>query len=264
MIQDDATPLDLAHARMSAAPEDDAARLRYYEALADADLVLWLEAEAQGAALAPRVIDAGDGPLVLAYDRDDRLAEAAGTPVPYAALPGRVVAAQLAGQGVALGINLGTAAPAFLVPPEALAWLAGILDRAPQPAQARPAAFAPPGALPLALIDLLTARLARAGGLAQGALLAGVTYDDGRRGHMLAYLGASPAAQEALARMAAEALAFSGIDAGEMDVTFLDPADAAVAVMARVARAFDMPAPQAPAAAAPPAAPGTDRPPRLR
>lgn len=260
-----ATPLDQAHARMVAAPEDDAARLRYYEALADADLVLWLETEPDGQAVAPRVIDMDDGPVVLAYDLEDRLAEVAGAPVPYAALPGRVIAAQLAGQGVALGVNLGAEAPAFLVPPEALAWLAGVLDRAPEPAQARPVEFRAPGALPQALVDLLTQRLLRAGGLAQGALLAGVSYDDGRRGHMLAFVGAPDAAQAALARMAAEALAFSGIEAGEMDVAFLSADDPATAAMARVARAFDMPAPAAPPAAAP-SAPGMDpdRPPRLR
>lgn len=260
-----ATPLDLAHARMTAAPEDDAARLRYYEALADADLVLWLETEAEGADLSPRVVDLDDGPVVLAYDLEDRLADAAGAPVPYAALPGRVIAAQLAGQGVALGVNLGAEAPAFLVPADALDWLSALLDRSPAPAQARPTEFRAPGALPPALVEVLAQRLVRAGGLAQGALLAGVTYDDGRRGHMLAYVGAPEGAQDALARMAAEALAFSGIEAGEMDVAFLAPDDPAAAVMVRVARSFEMPAPAAPAAPAP-AAPGMDpdRPPRLR
>jgi hypothetical protein len=260
-----ATPLDLAHARMTAAPEDDAARLRYYEALADADLVLWLDAEAEGEALSPRLVELDDGPVVLAYDLEDRLAEAAGVAVAYAALPGRVIAAQLAGQGVALGVNLGTEAPAFLVPPHALDWLAGVLDRSPAQTQARPVVFRAPGALPPALVDLLAQKLARAGGLAQGALLAGVSYDDGRRGHMLAFVGAPDASQAPLARMAAEALAFSGVEAGEMDVAFLTADDPATAVMARVARAFDMPAPQAAPAPAP-QAPGMDpdRPPRLR
>lgn len=265
MTHPDATPLDIAHARMTNAPEDDAARLRYYEALTDADLVLWLESEADGAALTPRVVTLDDGPVVLAYDLEDRLAEAAGTPVPYAALPGRVVAAQLAGQGVALGVNLGSDAPAFLVPVEALAWLAGMLDRSPAQTQARPVEFRAPGALPPGLVDLLAQKLARAVGLAQAALLAAVTYDDGRRGHMLAFVGAAESAQSALARMAAEALAFSGVEAGEMDVTFLAADDPATAALVRVARAFDMPAPVTKHAPAP-AAPGMDpgRPPRLR
>lgn len=261
------TPLDRAHARMTASPEDDAARLGYYEALADADLVLWLTAEpGADAALAPHVVQAGEGPVVLAYDLDERLAEAAGAPVPYAALPGRVIAAQLAGQGVSLGINLGAEAPAFLVPPEALGWLAGMLDRDPAAAQARPVEFRAPGALPEPLVAALEQKLARAGGWAQGALLAAVVYDDGRHGHMLAFVGASASAEPALARAAAEALAFSGIEAGEMDVAFLAAGDPAAARMARVARLFDMTPPEAPARPAAPAAPGTDpaRPPRLR
>ena len=36
------TPLDAAHAAMEAAPEDDAARLRFYERLADSELFLLL------------------------------------------------------------------------------------------------------------------------------------------------------------------------------------------------------------------------------
>ena len=97
------------------------------------------------------------------------------------------------------------------------------------------------------------------------ALLTGVRYDDGRRGHMLVFVGAAPGAEGALARAAAEALTFSGVEAGEMDVTFLGPQDAALAAMARVALRFDLPTPAMPEPAAP-AAPGMDpdRPPRLR
>jgi len=40
----DETPLDTAHAAMMAAPENDAARLRFYERMADAELYLLLEA----------------------------------------------------------------------------------------------------------------------------------------------------------------------------------------------------------------------------
>ncbi|MFN6979952.1 MAG: SseB family protein, partial [Gemmobacter sp.] len=118
------SPLDIAHAAMTAAPDDDAARLRYFAALADAELVLMLGAEAEGGQIVPKVFPLTDGPVVLAFDGDDRLAAFAEGPVPYAALPGRVIARQLAGQGVGLGVNLGGDA-AFLVPPAALDWLAG-------------------------------------------------------------------------------------------------------------------------------------------
>jgi len=254
------TALDAAHAAMAAAPLDDAARLHYYRALSDAVLFLWLEAEPNGDTLAPRVFDLDDGPVVLACDSEERLASATGAPVPYAALPGRVVAQALAGQGVALGINLGVAETAFLVPPEALNWLAETLGHAPVETLARPEGFAPPHDLPPALLSGLQSKLEGMAGLAQGALLAAVGYSGGRRGHMLVFVDASPSAEPALARAVAEALTFSGIEAGEIDVAFLSAADPVAVAMARVAMRLDM----AQAPAAPPPEPAPPRPPRLR
>jgi hypothetical protein len=116
------------------------------------------------------------------------------------------------------------------------------------------------------LVAALEAKLARAPGLAPAALLARVTYAGGRRSHMLAFLGAVPGAEAALARAASEALVFSGLEAGEMDVTFLAPDSPAARAMAQVARRFDLPPPATAAAPAAPVAPGSDpaRPPRLR
>jgi hypothetical protein len=265
MTQPDQTPLDAAHALMQAAPQDDAARLRYFAKLADGMLFLMLEEEAVGGTLKPQVFELEEGPVVLCYDLEERLAEATGTAVPYAELPGRVIAQQLAGQGVALGVNLGVAESAFLVPPDALDWLAQTLTHQPEQVMARPVSFHAPTGLPEALIAALDAKLARASGLAVAALLAAVRYSDGRQGHMLAYLGAAPGAEAALARAAGEALTFSGIEAGEMDVTFLASGDPIAAQIASVALRFDLPQPAKPEASAP-KAPGMDpsRPPNLR
>ncbi len=144
-------------------------------------------------------------------------------------------------------------------------WLADLLDAAPEVVEALPEAFHAPKGLPQALVAGLDAKLARAGGLAGAALLVGVTYQGGRRGHMLAFVDAVPEAEAALARAAGEALAFSGIEAGEMDVAFVAGGDAATAAMAHVALRFDLPAPVRAEPAAP-MAPGTDpaRPPKLR
>lgn len=260
-MPDPATPLDRAHAAMTAAPEDDGARLAYYARLADAELFLWLAAEPQGDAFEPQSFTVEDGPLVLAFDREDRLAAAAGMPVPYVALPGRIIAQALAGQGVALGVNLGVAPSAFVVPPEALAWLSDLLARTPVSETARPVAFHAPGTLPAALLATLEIKLAPARGMAAAALLAGVEYEDGRRGHLLAFIAAGPGAEAALARAASEALTFSGVEAGQMDVAFLAADHAAVPAILRVAHPFAM-APDAPEEA--PATPASDRPPRLR
>lgn len=256
------TPLDQAYAAMAA---DEDQRLKFYERLADGEMFLMLEEEANGAQIKPRVFALEDGPVVLCFDLEERLAEFAGGIQPYAALPGRVIAQQLAGQGIGLGINLGVAPSGMVLPAEAVDWLAGMLDHGPEEVEAVPESFHAPKGLPDALVTGLDAKLARAGGLAAAALLAGVTYRGGRRGHMLAFVDAVAGAEAALARAAGEALAFSGVEAGEMDVAFLRSDEAAAASMARVALRFDLPVPVRAEPAAP-AAPGSDpaKPPRLR
>lgn len=258
------TALDDAYAAMLAAPDEDAARLRYYARLADGEMILLLADEAAGADLVPRVFDLDDGPVVLVFDSEEKLAAFAAGEVPYAALPGRVIAQQLAGQGIGLAVNLG-AASMMLFPPDAVDWLAQTLETGPEETEARPVGFHAPVGLPAALIAALQDKLAQAGRLASAVLIAGVTYDDGRRGHVLAFLDVPEAGQAVLARAASEALIFSGIAAGEMDVTFLNTADPGAVAMGRVARHLDLPAPPL-RVVPPPVAPGMDpeRPPILK
>jgi hypothetical protein len=256
--------LDAAHAAVHADPENEALRLRFFERLADGEMFLLLEREAQGETLDPKVFDLEDGRFVLVFDREERLASFTGGIAPYAALPGRVIAALLKGQGIGLGVNLGVAPSEMLLPPEAMDWLAETLDESPQEVEALPEQFHAPKGLPEALIAGLDAKLARAGGLASGALLAAVTYRGGRRGHMLAFLDTAPGAEAPLARAASEALVFSGIEAGEIDVAFLRTHDPAMVAMARVALRFDLPQPPE-EDQTPKSGPGMDpaRPPRL-
>lgn len=257
------TPLDAVHAAVSADPENEALRLRFFERLADGEMVILLEHEAAGDSLEPKVFELEDGPVVLVFDREERLASFTGGVAPYAALPGRVIAGLLKGQGIGLGVNLGVAPSSMLLPPEAMDWLAETLAEAPEEVQAQPVEFLVPK-VPETLIAALDAKLARAGGLALAAVLAGVVYAGGRRGHMLAFLDAGEGAEAALARAMGEALVFSGIEAGELDVGFLRSGDPAAAAMGRVGLRFDLPAPDVSPLA--PAAPGMDpsRPPKLR
>jgi len=257
------TLLDAAHAAVSADPENEVLRLRFFERLADGELVILLEREATGESLEPKVFDLEDGPVVLVFDREERLAEFSGGIAPYAALPGRVIAGVLKGQGIGMGVNLGVAPSSMLLPPEAMDWLAETLDGGPEEVEALPQEFVAPS-VPEAVITALDAKLARAGGLAVAALLAGVVYRDGRRGHLLGFLDAAEGAEAALARAMNEALVFSGIEAGELDVAFLPAASAAAAAMARVGLRFDLPEPDVQELS--PAAPGMDpsRPPKLR
>ena len=257
------TLLDAAHAAVSADPDNEALRLRFYERLADGEMILLLEREVVGDQVQPRVFDLEGGSVVLVFDREERLSAFAAGTAPYAALPGRVIAGMLNGQGIGLGVNLGVAPSSMLLPAEAMDWLAMALETAPEAAEGRPQEFLPPKGLPEAVLTGLDAKLARAGGLASGALLAGVVYAGGRRSHMLAFLDAVPAAEDALARAVSEALVFSGVEAGELDVAFLRTGDPVAEAMARVALRFDLPKPDV---AETPSAPGMrpDKPPILR
>lgn len=259
------TPLDAAHAAMQAAPEDDAARLRFFERLGDAELFLLLEREAQGEDITPQVFDPGTGALVLVFDRAERLAAFVGSEAPYAALSGRLIAGLLADADLGLGLNLDVAPSSFLLDANGVQWLAQTLGHGPDEVEARLAEVTAPKGLPDTLIAALDTKLATATGLAQMAYLVGSVDTGGTRGHLLAFVGAAPGAEPALARAASEALTFSGIEAGAMDVGFFDANDPVTARLARVGLRFDLPQP-APARAPDMGAPGSDpeRPPRLR
>lgn len=262
-MSDVVTLLDAAHAAVSADPGNEALRLRFFERLADGEMVILLEREAEGDSLEPKVFDLEDGPVVLVFDREERLASFTGGIAPYAALPGRVIAGLLKGQGIGMGVNLGVAPSSMLLPPEAMDWLAETLDGGPEEVEAKPQEFTAPS-VPEAVIAALDAKLARAGGLAVAALLAGVIYEGGRRGHLLAVLDAAEGAEPALARAMNEALVFSGIEAGELDVVFLASSSPVAQAMGRLGLRFDLPVPEVQDLS--PAAPGMDpsRPPKLR
>ncbi len=261
------TMLDRAHEAMGTAPDDDAARLRFYERLADAELYLLLETEPADETIAPQVFALEEGRFALAFDAEERLADFTGAPAPYAALPGRVIARALAGEGIGLGLNLGVAPSSFLMPTEALGWLAGTLDHAPERAEARITSVAAPKGLPEAVISALDAKLAGLAGLARAAHLVAVGYRDGRRGHLLAFETAAEGAEAALAKAVSEALIFSGVELGEIDVAFPGMDDPLTARIARVSLRFDLPEPEAEAMqVVTSTAPGMDpaNPPKLR
>ncbi|MCU0854128.1 MAG: SseB family protein [Rhodobacteraceae bacterium] len=231
------TPLDRSHAAMEAAPEAEVPRLRFFDALAGAELFLLLEAEAEGEAITPRLFPA--------------------------AVSGRALAPMLAGAGLGLALNPEVAPSATFLPPEAMRWLAETLAERPAEVEARPVAVSPPDGLPEALLAAIDAKLATATGLARHAWLAAVAYGDGREGHLLAFVDALEGAEAGLARAMGEALTFSGVEAGEIDVAFFRASDPVMARIAKVGLRFDIPAPDQAQA---PSAPGMDpaRPPRLR
>ena len=259
------TDLDQSYLAMMLKPEDDRLRLHYYDALADSELFVLLEREPKASDIDPKVFALEGGPLVLVFDVEERLSAFTGAAAPYAALPGRVIATALVGQGVGLGINLGVAS-AMILPPSAVQWLADTLAHQPAQDEGRPKFFHPPQALPAELMRVLTHKLSRIGALADYALLGGVEYEGGRRGHLLAFVDANQNAEAALAKTATEALTFSGLDAGTLDVTFLASGDRGLEMLKKVGQRVDWSKPQGPSPKDAPSAPGSNpkKPPILR
>lgn len=259
------TDLDIAHAAMDAAPEDDAARLRFYERLADSEMFLLLASEPEGDDdITPEVIEAEGTQFVLVFDREERLSAFAERVASYAAVSGRGLAEMLNGQGIGMAVNLG-APSSILIPPTAIGWLVDTLANAPETAEARPVEFNAPTGLPEVLVQGLDRKLATAGGFAEAAFLVAVTYDTGAKGHLLVFAGAVDGAEGALANAVSEALTFSGIEAGMLDVTFVPSEAPIVETLARVGLRFDLPKPEQ-EVSTPGANPGMDpnKPPKLR
>ncbi|PPB82109.1 type III secretion system (T3SS) SseB-like protein [Albidovulum inexpectatum] len=261
------TRLDRAHSAMGDAPEDDAARLHFYEALADAEMYLLLEREAVDDRAEPRILTLDDGRFALAFDTEERLVDFTRAPAAHVALPGRVLVRLLADEGVGLGLNLGVAPSEALLPADALQWLVQMLDQRPDARTGIPTEIAPPSALPDRLLQALDAKLAGLAGLARAAHLVWVRYKDGRSGHLLAFQGAPARAEQPLAKAVSEAVIFSGVDQATLDVVFLPQDSPLLPRFQAVSLRFDLPEPKEETAQIlGPAAPGMDpkRPPRLK
>ena len=250
------TPLDRAHQRAEKTGET-ADRLAFWERFAEAELSLLLSGPPEGQRVHPRLFDLDGTNHALAFDRADRLAAFAGE-APTATLSGRALARLLAREGLGLGLNLEEAPSAQLIAPEAMAWLAETTAQAPVEDAARIEEVGPPGALPDRLLVALDAKLPTMAGLARTAYLAGVRYEGGSRGHVLAFVDPVPGAEGDLARAVNEALVFSGLEAGALDVTAVRAAQPIAASLARHGLRIEIAMPKdAPARPA-------DGPPRLR
>jgi hypothetical protein len=259
------TPIDAAHRAMEATPDDPRARLRFHERVMDAELFLLLETEPDGERLNPQVFDLDEGRFVLAFDRDDRLAEFLDAPAPYVALTGRRLVALLAGRGLGIGLNLGSAPSATLLPADAVAWMAEMGAGGPETADDLPHRLAPPDSAPEALVAALGPKLAAMSTRVASAHLVTATYGDDRSGLLLALSGVPPEARPAVAAAISEAVRFSGVEEGGLDVTFLDEDASTLARIRSAGLSLDLPRAPRPEPSTP-KAPGTDpdRPPILR
>ena len=235
------TPLDQAFVK-SEQTGHDADRLAFFNRLAEAELHLLLET-GEGNTITPRLFEIDGTSYALAFDLPERLEAFAGA-APTATLSGRRLATLLASETLGLGLNLEDAPSAQLLDPEAIAWFAATLTHAPTEETRRIQEITPPGRLPEALITALDGKLSLVAGLARTAYLAGAVFEGGSRGHILGVIDPVPGSEGDLARAVSEALVFSGLDAGQLDVTFLRAAQPLAATLARHGLRIDLPAPE--------------------
>lgn len=255
------TALDTAQAATAGEPDNTLLRLAFLERVVATELFVMIEDDA-GDAVAPVTFPTSEGAFVLAFDREDRLAEFAGGAAPYAAVSGRGLLAMLKDSDLGIGLNL-QGNHAELLDVATLGWLRTMLAEVPEDMRGSPIEVDAPRGLPDRLIAALDARLAGMEGLALRAHLASVTYSDGGRGTLLAVVGVMQGREAAITRGIGETLVFSGLEAGALDVTFVEVGHPLEARLSKVALTFELPEVHGPEA---PKAPGMDpdTPPRLR
>lgn len=249
------TPLDHAHADMMENEDDDATRLKFYQRLADTTLFLLLRSEPTGEVLDPEILEvdnrdtANIDRFALVFDTEERLGSFAASykndALPYAALPGRVIAQSLAGQGVGLAVNLDVAVSSITLPAQAMDWLADTLAVNPEAGERTLIAIAPPFGLPDGLIEGLEEKLVSAAGLASHAVFVKGNYSDDSEGWLLAFIDAKPDAEQALARATHEALVFSGTDLASVDVAFFASNDPICEHLDHMGLRYEFPDPEA-------------------
>lgn len=265
------TPLDRAFLAMADAIEDEVRRLTFYARLAESELFLLLETEAEEDRMTPASFRVGDTPYLMVFDREERLMDFVRDDAPYAALTGRALCDISAGQDLGLALNPDVAPSSYLIAPEVVNWLAEISVSAPGIVADAPPRIYPPSRAEAALLDALDAKFARMQGLARAAILvsaAGGTADDGAAGDgavrapLIAFLDTQAGAEDAIAMAVAETVQYFGGEIGAPCVVFLGGDSDAAARLADIGLRFDLPVADA---AAVPVAPGSDpdNPPRL-
>jgi len=255
------TPLDQAFARMMAEPETDAFRLRYYEVLAQNPLYLLLDG-ASGDTIQPTEIEISGTPYVLAFDSEARLADFATGPADMAAMTGAELAAMVAGSAYGIGLNLGVAASEYLLPSDAVAWLAGMLEGGGNFHDWKPESLHRPIHLDGEFATALAERIATLPGLATEAWLSEAREGDAEPTYLFAIAGAARADQPRIRQAVLDVVRFSGVSDITLDIGFFELDDPLIIPMKSLGLPFPFPpAPEIPQPAAPGMQPG--KPPKL-
>lgn len=260
------TPLRSALAATTADPEDDAARLALFRALAVSELLLLLSEPPTAESLSPKVFGVEEGTVGLVFDAEERLADFAGGEADFIALPARVLAEMFLENDLAMGINLGQEA-ATILPVPALKWFVDFLEEGPQEHEVQLHVIRQLTGAPQQVLAAVIGQLGLMPGVATRAVFAEAEYTNGDRAPLVALDGVAERDRPALARAIDEAVGLSGVEGARVDVAFPEPDSELWGILDKVGRALDLT--ELTATASPgdqkPAAPGSDpdKPPKL-
>lgn len=265
--RDEQTALDRAWAQANDETAGDGGMSRYYDTFAATELFLLIDpASLEGATTPqPALFPVEDIDTALVFDTEERLAAFMEDGAAHLTLSGRAVIEMFAGKNVQLGVNLGDAPSATILPTAAVDWAASALRQPIEAALDQAVTLTlPRGVLPT-LLTALDAKLAGMGAVVAEAWLCGTGGGRRSEGLVLCLVMRVEDAEQAAVAALAETARFAGGDKAAFDIAVLAPDDARLASARKVGLGFE---PQAPAAPEPVerAAPGMDKdnPPRLR
>ncbi len=267
------TPLDNAWSTATAPTAGDAEMARFYDIFATTELFLMidsdtLDAASAGGAPKPLIFPVEGVDTALVFDTETRLASFMEDGGAHLTLSGRALISMFRGTGAQLGLNLGDAPSATILPAPAIDWAAEALSQPIETTEIGDAVLTVPRAVMPDLLQALDAKLAGMGAVVAEAWLCGLGAGAGRGKPqpMVLCLGLREVqAEQQVVSALAETARFTGGDAPAFDIAVLPLEDAKMAAARKVGLGFE-PTDPATQTRSEPAAPGMDpsKPPKLR
>ena len=252
--------MDKTYARMQAAPNSDAAGLRFYEAFCDTNLHVLVNAD-----LSLQIFETSQGKLILAFDTEERMAEFVEQPTEFIKMPGRELVTQLKETDIGIGLNLNVAPTSQILTPEILDWVSALLSVDSTLMVDQVAGFSADCQLSDDDRTALTDRLVNFTGVVKAAYICGVTYADGATADALFFIDCDQDIEADLFTAMIETQKFAMDSSADLAIKFISSDSPALPEIQRHGHQLHIPAPIV-TPTFQPSAPGMDpnKPPKLR
>lgn len=260
------TPLDTAWTATEAPGAGDAEMARYYDVFAAAELHLLVDpASLEGEGTPQPLLFPVDGTdTALVFDTEARMAAFMEDGAAHLTLSGRAVISMFSGRGAQIGVNLGDAPSATVLPAAAIDWAASALHQPIEAEEGQDMALTVPRVITPDLLARIDAKISGMGSAVSEAWLCGL--GAGRRaGLILCVALREQAAEQSVVAALAETARFAGGEKAAFDIAVTQSGDPRLDAARKVGLGFE-PTNPADAARVEPVAPGMDKskPPRLR